>query len=131
MNLRQQAESDLRFILEDSTTGFGWPITITDPDGLTCELTGYSNDISQVIDPETGQIVSGRSATVALRIASIVKAGYAKLPTGVADKKIKPWVMECKDINCNIHTFKVIQSNPDRSLGILTCILEAYTTSGD
>ena len=126
MNLRQQAEADLGFILEDSATGFGWPITVTDPNGTSSPLTGSSNDISQVVDPETGQVVSGRSASVALRVASLFEAGFNSLPVGIADRSSKPWLIAFNDINGNAHTFKVIQSNPDRTLGLVTCILEAY-----
>lgn len=126
MNLRQQAETDLQFILEDSAAGFGGPITVTDPNGLSSPLTGSSNDISQVVDPETGQVVSGRSASVALRVASLFEAGFNSLPVGIADRNSKPWVIQFDDINGNSHTFKVIQSNPDRTLGLVTCILEAY-----
>lgn len=126
MNLRQQAENDLGFILEDNLAGFGWPITLTDPNGTSSPLTGASNDISQVIDPETGVVVSGRSASVALRVASIFEAGFNSLPIGVADSSSKPWLVQFNDINGNSHTFKIIQTNPDRTLGIVTCILEAY-----
>lgn len=126
MNLRLQAEADLEFILEDSSNGFGWTITVTDPNGMSSPLTGASNDISQVLDPETGAVVSGRSASVALRVASIFEAGFNSLPVGVADSNSKPWVIQFNDINSNSHTFKVIQSNPDRALGIITLILEAY-----
>jgi hypothetical protein len=126
MNLRQQAEADLAFILEDSTTGFGWPITVTDPNGSSRPLTGSSNDIAQVVDPETGQVVSGRSASIALRVASLFEAGFNSLPVGISDRNSKPWLVAFDDINGNPHTFKVIQSNPDRTLGLVTCILEAY-----
>ena len=124
MNLREKAESDLARILE-SATGFGWPITITDPAGVSAPLIGYSNDISQVIDPDTGIAVSGRSASVTLRISSIYAAALS-LPKGIADSGSKPWVIQFNDINGLPYTFKVAQSNPDRGLGIVTCILETY-----
>lgn len=126
MNLRELAEADLKYILEDSATGFGWAIAVTNPEGETAELIGASNDISQVVDPETGQVVSGRSASVALRVASLFEAGFNSLPVGIADSTRKPWVIAFTDINGNPHTFKVIQSNPDRGLGVVTLILEAY-----
>jgi len=75
MSIRQLAESDLGAILEDSAMGFGWPITVTDPSGFSVGLIGFSDDISQVIDPDTGVAVSGRLATVALRISSLVLEG--------------------------------------------------------
>lgn len=125
MGLRDVAERDLGRILENSTTGFGWPITVTGPSGLSKPLTGFSDDISQVIDPDTGEAVSGRLASVALRISSLVAAGLG-LPVGIADSASKPWVIEFNDINGNPYKFKVAQSNPDRALGMVVCLLEIY-----
>lgn len=121
MSLRALAESDLSFILEDGVCGFGWPIVLTDPDGLSQNLTGFSDDISQIIDPDTGQAVSGRLASVALRISSL-----NALPVGISDSSLKPWLVTFDDINGNSFTFKVSQSNPDRALGVVTCLLELY-----
>lgn len=127
MGLRAIAESDLAFILEDNVYGFGYSITVTDPDGTGAALTGYSNDIAQLIDPDTGQAVSGRLASAVLRISSLTAAGLS-LPLSIADTTLKPWIVVFDDINGNPFTFKVSKSNPDRALGIVSCILEAYTT---
>lgn len=128
MNLRALAESDLGFIVEDGATGFGWPITLTDPSGFSSPdpLTGLSDDIAQVIDPDTGQAVSGRLASIALRISTLYAQGYA-LPQGIADASAKPWIVEFNDINGLPYKFKVQQSNPDRALGVVTCLLETYS----
>lgn len=125
MGLRELAEKDLGAILEDGVTGFGWPITVTDPDGKTGALTGFSDDIAQIIDPDTGQAVSGRLASVALRASSLAMEGLT-LPRGIADTGSKPWVIQFDDINGNACTFKVSQSNPDRALGLVVCLLELY-----
>lgn len=127
MSLRQLAEADLGLILEDEVTGFGWPITVTDPSGNsgTGPLTGFSDDISQIIDPDTGEAVSGRLASVAIRISSLTSHGLA-MPRGIADSKIKPWIIQFDDINGNAFKFKVAQSNPDRALGLVTLLLELY-----
>lgn len=126
MGLRELAEQDLGAILEDSAYGFGWSITLTDPAGLSDpNLTGFSDDISQVIDPDTGQLVSGRQASVALRISSLFTAGFT-IPRGIADQSSKPWVVTFNDINGTSHTFKVRQADPDRALGLVVCILEGY-----
>lgn len=127
MSLRQLAESDLGLILEDRETGFGWPITITDPTGFsgTGPLTGFSNDIAQVIDPDTGQAVSGRLATVSVRTALLTSVGLGR-PVGVADAGSKPWIVEFEDINLNPYKFKVSEAPPDRGLGLITLILELY-----
>ena len=125
MSLRLIAEQDLGLILEDTTTGFGYPIVITDPDGNSGAFTGFSDDISQIIDPDTGQAVSGRLASIAIRISQLYLKGLG-MPKGIADSSSKPWIVEFDDINGNPYKFKVDQSNPDRALGLLVCLLELY-----
>jgi len=126
MGLRELAEQDLGVIIEDRARGFGWPISLTDPDGLTDDtLVGLSNDIAQTIDPDTGELVSGRLASVALRISSLYAAGFS-LPRGVADTALKPWIVKFNDINGRPYVFIVRQSNPDHGAGVVVCILEAY-----
>lgn len=126
MSLRELAEQDLGVIIEGDIYGFRWPITVTNPAGLPSEgLYGFSDDISQTIDPDTGELVSGREASVALRIATIQNV-FGELPRGVADSTSKPWLVTFNDIGGTEYTFKVKQSNPDRTLGNLTCVLEAY-----
>ena len=127
MSLRALAEQDLGVILESDANGFRWPVTITNPEGTTVSsLYGLSNDISQTIDPDTGELVSGRLASVALRISSLVTAGFSDLPRAVADNAVKPWIVTFNDINGTSHTFKVRKSDPDRALGLVMCTLEAY-----
>lgn len=125
MSLRDIAEQDLGAIVEDGVFGFGWPISITDPAGTVGNLTGFSNDISQIIDPDTGEMVSGRAASAVVRISSLTENGLG-LPKGIADSDSKPWIVEFNDINGSSHKFKVSRSNPDRALGILSMMLEAY-----
>ncbi len=126
MGLREVAEADLSFILEDRDTGFGWGITVIDPDGLTKPLVGMSSDISQLIDPETGQAVSGRKASIVLRISSLFGAGFSSLPKAIADTGSKPWLVQFDSINGWSGTFKISASDPDRTIGVVSCTLEFY-----
>lgn len=126
MNLRNLAESDLGVILEDGVYGFGWPIVLRDPQGFASPcLRGYSNDIAQTIDPDTGELIAGRIATAVLRTSTLHAAGMS-LPRGIADGGSKPWLVEFEDINGTPHTFKVRESMPDRALGVVVCVLEGY-----
>lgn len=124
MGLRAQQEADLAEILEDPND-WGWPITVTGPNGDSASFVGSSTDIGQIFDPDTGQAVSGRLASVALRISSLIAAGLS-IPAGIADASIKPWLVEFDDINGNSYTFKVSKSHPDRAAGIVTCVVELY-----
>ncbi len=130
MGLRETAAADLKSIHEN-TDDFAWEITVTDPDGNTHvdPLYGLSNDISQAIDPETGMLVSGRSASVSIPIKSLLDAGFTSLPINIPDKTSRPWVIMFDDILGTSWTFKVSQSNPDRSIGSIVCLLETYDDS--
>jgi len=127
MNLRALAEQDLGVTLEDKITGFAVDVTVIDPDGLEKILSGTPNDIAFVIDPDTGQAVTGRFAKVTLRISSLTAAGFTSLPVGVPDSTSKPWVIKFKDVNDIDHVFKVESSLPDRTLGVISLTLENYT----
>lgn len=127
--LREIAEQDLGFILEGDPNGFRWPIAVTAPDGTSNaeQMYGFSDDIAQVIDPDTGQIVSGRLATVVIRTATLqAEFPTQGLPKGISAKTSKPWIVEFNDINGTAYKFKVQATNPDRALGAVTCILEEY-----
>lgn len=126
MNLRLQAEADMRGILNDADSGFGWPITLTDPNGNVANLVGQANDIGELQDLETGTAIAGRIASIALAIADITGAGLA-IPEPVEDGSKKPFIVNVDDINGNPYVFKVDNAFPDRMLGIITCHLELYT----
>lgn len=117
----------MQFILEDNEHGFGWPVTLKDPDGNTNAdpIHGYSSDIGALIDPDTGQAVSGRLATAVVRISSLAAQGLG-IPQSIADTARKPWVVTFNDINGNAYTFTVQRSDPDRALGIVLLTLEFY-----
>jgi hypothetical protein len=123
VGLREQAAADNRAILEDSAAGFGWPITVTDPHGNGGALVGYSNDISQAIDADTGMLVSGRSVSATLSIASLTAAGLG-IPQGIIESNSRPWVLEFSDVGGKAYRLKVRESRPDRALNCVLCILE-------
>ena len=126
MGLREIANNDNRAILNDQACGFGWPISITNPDGVKEDFTGFSNDISALIDPETGQSISGRLASVAINTLDLYNAGFT-LPKNIDKRTLKPWLVEFKDIDLKDYKFKVQASNPDRALGMITLLLEVYS----
>lgn len=121
MGLRAQAAADAKAILEDSVSGFGWPLTLTSPAGEATLLTGFATDVSESVDPETGVIVSGRQASVTISLLSL-----PELPTGVAESTRRPWRVTFADVTLAALTWKVVEVLPDRALGVVRLILEAY-----
>ena len=125
MGLREIANLDNRRILNDRNTGFGWPISITNPAGTTESFTGFGNDIAALIDPETGQSFSGRLASIAVNTLDLYNKGFV-LPRNINKETEKPWLVEFDDIDGNTYKFKVQASNPDRGLGMIILLLETY-----
>ena len=126
MNFLEIAQQDKAFTLKDSEFGFGTVITLTDPDLLSANVTGRANDIFFSIDPNTGVAVSGRTATIAVDMQELEDKGFSTLPKGESDKTKKPWIVEYTDQLGKSYTFKVLEGNPDRTLGIVLCTLEFY-----
>jgi len=124
MGLRQQARRDVQRILSD-VDGFAWSIVVTNPDGRSACVRGFSTDVADLIDPETGMGISGRQAEVSLPLAPLRKAGF-DLPAHIASEDSKPWTMRFDDIEGTSHTFKVMRTAPDRTVGLVLCYLEAY-----
>ena len=126
MSLADEAAKDLRTILNDCTGGFSSFVTLVSPDGRKEGVYGIVNDISQVIDPETGQLVNARLSTITIALADLYAINY-DIPYGVADTRQKPWLVIVKSTCATKETtFKVTRSDPDRSLPQLTCMLEVY-----
>jgi hypothetical protein len=124
MGLRAQAALDVQAILED-TTEFGQTVTLTNPSEQSADLTGYTNDVGVSLDPSTGAAVSARRMSVALPIKALSDAGLG-LPIAVSDPDAKPWRVTFEDLAGNSQTFKVTETQPDRTLGIVVCLLEVY-----
>lgn len=121
MSLRAQAAIDAKSILEDDSSGFGWPLTLTSPLGVATELVGFTTDIGQTIDPDTGQAVAGRRASAALSLQDL-----PEMPAAISDETRKPWVVTFAGTDGVVLDWKVIEVLPDRALGVVVLLLEAY-----
>ena len=126
MNLRTIIEADLATVME-SEQSVRWPITITDPSGNTHTEPLYAviNDISTLIDPETGQLVSGRTVSAAIRISSLKALGFG-IPIQVSGSLSRPWLIEFKDMTGVSHVMKVMRGDPDLTFGIVNVYLGVY-----
>lgn len=116
MNLRGLAESDLSYIFDDGSTA-----VLLSPAGAEYPVVMISNDISEGIDPGTGQLVTGRYAYALLRMSML-----PDLPKGIAESGEKPWRLRFVDLQGVTATFKIVSTRPDRTLGLVKCELQAY-----
>jgi len=120
MSLIDVMRADVQTILNDKDTGAAVQIFITDPSGTREEFTGFSNDIGLLIDPDTGQAVSGRKVTVAVSMIDLQAVSFSN-PQAIPDEDSDPWIIEFEG-----NFFRVTSSEPDRTLQLVTCTLEGY-----
>jgi hypothetical protein len=138
MGLREQAALDCRAILEDDS-GFAWPFTLTSPLGVVSPLKGFTTDVGTTIDPDTGVQVAGRKASVAVSLRTLTEPLNAVLidgvlvggpvpgvPEAVPERDRKPWVVSFSNIVGVVNHWKVTEVLPDRAIGCVVLLLEAY-----
>jgi hypothetical protein len=125
MNLREMAERDMGAMLEDDVAGFANSITLTDPSGKTEIIKGRTGQVHALIDPDTGIPVSVKNAYCSIRIKTLFDLGF-KLPKAQPDNTKKPWTAQFADINGIIRKYRVNESRPDQTLGLITLMLEDF-----
>lgn len=123
MNLREQAENDLKMTLEDDDFGFAFEATVTNPAGVSAVLKIQSGDVHLLFEPESDIFVAERTAHASMRISSLTAAGLG-LPQAEPDENKNPWIIEFPDANDVLRKFTVAEARPDRTLGIVTVILQ-------
>jgi hypothetical protein len=116
---------DARRLLEDPN-GFRRELTLTSPAGVVTALGGYATDVSESVDPETGTVVAGRRASVAVSLLSI-----ALMPEAEAEAGARPWVVTFADLALASTIWKVVEVRPDRAVGVVVLLLETYDASVD
>lgn len=126
MNLCDIAVADAHSILTDTAYGAARDIEIAPPGSDDFEqVQGWPNDVSEIVDPGTGAVVSGRFISVALSLKSLADAGL-DIPTKIIDKNSPVWRIKSPDSSGTIWECTVKFSRPDRRLNIVTLILVPY-----
>lgn len=125
MSLHDTAAADLLTILEDADTGFGWPMTITDPNGTSAAVVGAYSDIGKEIDANLGVAVAGRTASVVVSLVTLAAEGLA-MPENIPESTSKPWTIALTDGTGTARTYKVTNVAPDTTVGLVQLDLEDY-----
>lgn len=97
------------------------PLLVISPAGQEWSLNGIPLDVGQTIDPDTGQAVAGRRASVSVSMASL-----PTVPELSAESGGKPWRVRLTDLDGNVLLWKVTEVLPDRFAHKMVFLLEAY-----
>jgi hypothetical protein len=122
--LRDDAAAFTREILEDDD-GFSQAIDVWNPAGEKLSLKGFAKYVGQTLDPGTGLLVSGMASSVTLPLGALVDGGF-EMPMGELDQRKAVWVVEFANADGKAMRFKVKQTHPDRTLGVVVCQLEHW-----
>ena len=124
MSLVNDAHADFIEIMK-SDMGAAWDCTITSPAGGSVDFKCRFSDTSQQINPGTNEIATGRQIVVSVLLSELDDAGFLGIKS-IPDKTGKPWVVAIDDVIGRSGTYKVVESNPDATLGNMVLWLEKY-----
>jgi len=124
MSLLTTAHADFQAIIK-SDMGAKWPCVITSPAGVSASFSCRFGDTSQQVNPGTNEVVSGRQLTVAVLLADLETNGMSNI-RGIAKETQKPWTVSIDNILGTTGVYKIIESNPDNTLGCMVLWCEVY-----
>lgn len=123
MSLRRLAESDLKYILSDSSSGGAVDFVISKPSGEGYPVSGFVGDIGYLLDTE-GNPVAGRTCTASYRMADLSDKGDYIIPG-------KGWRVIYSDLTGHEWILGVTRAEPDRTVGIMRLILSLDLSKKD
>lgn len=123
MSLRQRAQRDIARITTNKSH-FGWPVVISYK-GKEYQADCFSNNIGQTFDSDTGTVVSGQTATASISVIELQNKNIPE-PVAVYNENRDPYLVSFNDGLGRDFLFKVVDTYPDRTLGLIVCILERF-----
>lgn len=125
MSLRTTAANDFKKITQNLKE-WGLKLTITAPDDSTFDVIGLATDISLKVDPDTGLVVSGRKASVAISLDQFRANDITEVPSMRPDQSGKPYRISFTSEDGNTYNFSIRESIPDRTLDQVVLILQQW-----
>ena len=125
MSLFQRLQKDSQRIMNSSKFGFSTDIVLIDPNDVEYPLKSILTVIHNLIDPDTGQPVSGYLATASINRLDLNALGIT-LPEGVSDELQRPWAVRETNIDGVVVNYKITRAAPDEANGNILCDLGSY-----
>lgn len=127
MSLLQRMQKDAQRIMNSEKFGFSTSVTLVEPDGTEHPLKSIISVIHNLVDPDTGQPVSGYLATASINRLDLNVLGIM-LPEGVSNELARPWTLRETNIDNVVVTYKITRAAPDEANGNILCDLGSYTS---
>ena len=94
-----------------------------DPSDTVYNIKGFSIDTNVWVDPQTEQLVSKNQVSITINRSELPLDNQ---PEVIHEEDEIPWRVRFPDDLGVEHTYKVFNILPERTLGMLTCLLELY-----
>lgn len=125
MSLLQRIQKDSQRIMNSTRFGVSIDIVLLDPAQVEYPLKSIVTVIHNLVDPDTGQPVSGYLATASINRLDLNALGIT-LPEGVSDERERPWTIRYTNIDGVEITNKITRAAPDEANGNILCDLGSY-----
>lgn len=125
MGLLERMRKDAQKIMNSDKFGFSTDITLVEPDGTEHSFKSIISVIHNLIDPDTGQPVSGYLATASINRLDLNDLGLT-LPEGESSELERPWLVRETNIDGVVVTYKLVRAAPDEANGNILCDLGSY-----
>lgn len=125
MGLIEQAKEDIEEITSD-LEGFGVEMVLTAPTGEVLPITGLHTKHHLAIDQETMKQVNSKNAHISVSEQFLIDAGY---PYRNADNEVylQGHLVTVNDSTGNSCVYVIREWFPDRTIGLIVCILGDYS----
>lgn len=125
MSLLDRMRKDSQRIMNSARCGFSTAITLTDPSGVGYPFNSIIAVIHNLVDPDTGQPVSGFLATASINTLDLLALGL-EIPEGEMSESARPWTITETNIQNVVVTYKIVSAAPDEANGNILCDLVNY-----
>ncbi|AUR94068.1 hypothetical protein NVP1191O_09 [Vibrio phage 1.191.O._10N.286.52.B4] len=125
MSLLDRVRKDSTRIMNSERYGTGTDVVLTDSDGIEYPMKAIVAVVHNLVDPDTGQPVSGYLATASLNRDNIPENKRSALE-GVSDELQRPWTVRETNIDGVVVTYKITRAAPDEANGNILCDLGSY-----
>lgn len=126
MGLTELAKATWETITTNKVSGFGVDMKIITPDNITIlDIIGIHSKHNIRYDPETGNLVNGKSAHCSFSENLLITASY---PHRNSDEEIdlKKHKIFVKDSSGVEKKYIINETIPDETLGVILCVLGDY-----
>ena len=125
MSLMDRLQKDAQRIMNSSRAGFSIDIVLTLPSGIEHSIKSIVSIIHNLIDPDTGQPVSGFFATASINSLDLLTL-EVELPEGEMDSNKRPWTITATNVLGVSQLMKIVRVSPDETNGNILCELGTY-----